>query len=85
MTRTLPAALAMGMAQHTTRGVERPFVDMRGRGEKTKCGSGSCVKGGTRQLELDRVVQVDFMSRVVAKGAKMCGTDVTDVAVSKET
>lgn len=28
MTRTLPAALAMGMAQHTTLGDERPFVDM---------------------------------------------------------
>lgn len=28
MTRTLPAALAIGMAQHTTLGVERPFVDM---------------------------------------------------------
>jgi len=24
----LPAALAIGMAQHTTLGVERPFVDM---------------------------------------------------------
>jgi hypothetical protein len=36
MTRTLPAALAMGMAQHTTLGVERPFVDMvvRGRGKR---------------------------------------------------
>jgi len=30
MRRTLPAALAIGMAQHTTLGVERPFVDMRG-------------------------------------------------------
>jgi len=30
MTRTLPAALAIGMAQHTTLGVERPFVDMTG-------------------------------------------------------
>ena len=29
MTRTLPAALAIGMAQHTTLGVKRPFVDMR--------------------------------------------------------
>ena len=29
-TRTLPAALAIGMAQHTTLGVERPFVDMTG-------------------------------------------------------
>jgi len=28
MTRTLPAALAIGMAQHTTLGVERPFVDI---------------------------------------------------------
>lgn len=25
ITRTIPAALAMGMAQHTTRGVERPL------------------------------------------------------------
>lgn len=27
-TRTFPAALAIGIAQHTTRGTERPFVPM---------------------------------------------------------
>ena len=47
MTRTLPAALAMGMAQHTTLGVERPFVDMRERG-------GGEMKRGGRDREKDK-------------------------------
>jgi hypothetical protein len=46
MTRTLPAALAIGMAQHTTLGVERPFVDMTGIEER---GFGGRANKGKRR------------------------------------
>ena len=35
-TRIFPAALAMGMAQHTIRGDERPFVPMSWKNEETR-------------------------------------------------
>lgn len=37
-TRIFPAALAMGMAQHTMRGEERPFVPMVKLGRQEWCG-----------------------------------------------
>lgn len=79
-TRTFPAALAIGMAQHTMRGEERPFVPMK-INEEAKFVNGYVTTLRTTSRSLHQLKGFNSRSRARRAAddqAKTEGYDVTN-------